>query len=61
MCFRIRSHKEAFPLTGSGKLSAITLKAEGISEKCVYQVVRDNKIQLKSVKPSKDKQKKKIK
>ena len=38
LLFRIRSNKEAFPLTGCGKRAAVILEQEGISNNCLKQV-----------------------
>lgn len=60
--FRIRSNEESFPLTGSGKRDVISLKKEGLSEKCVIPINIDGKVVLENYSDEKEfiKKKKRI-
>ena len=58
--FRIRSNKESFPLTGSGKRAVKRLKEEGLTKDCVKPIIVNDKIILKNYESQKEKVKKKI-
>ena len=58
--FRIRSNKEGFPLTGSGKRAVKRLKEEGLTKECVKPIIVNDTCILKNYEPQKEKVKKKI-